>query len=197
MTGTDPVRPRAPRADALRNRARILEVARAVVEEQGAQASLRDIARRAEVGMGTLYRHFATREELLEALLRRRFDHLAGHAAALEADRPPAEALAEWLRAFTSGTAAYRGLATSMMATIDDESSPLHASCGAMRAAGARLLRRAQDAGAVRPDVDGLDLFALVGAVSWIADQTPTIAARRDHLFALIMDGLAHPAPTG
>ncbi|SBW17389.1 hypothetical protein FDG2_0197 [Candidatus Protofrankia californiensis] len=65
-----------------------------------------------------------------------------------------------------------------------------------MREAAARLLKRAQDSGHIRPDVDGMDLFALITAVGWIADQGPSVAARREHLFSLVMDGLAHhPAP--
>ncbi|MFD0692083.1 TetR/AcrR family transcriptional regulator [Actinomadura fibrosa] len=182
--------PRVLRADAQRNRARILDVARTVVEEQGTQASLRDIARRAEVGMGTLYRHFATRENLLEALLRSRFDRLAARAGALEAGRPPAEALTEWLAEFADGAGTYRGLAASMIATLEDETSSLHASCARMRAAGARLLERAQDAGHIRPDVDGMDLFALYTAVASLVDGAPSIADRREHLFTLVMEGL-------
>ncbi|MEV4098231.1 TetR/AcrR family transcriptional regulator [Streptosporangium saharense] len=191
---TTPPAPRAQRADAQRNRARILQVAQAVVAEQGTQASLRDIARRSGVGLGTLYRHFPTRDELLEALLRDRFDRLAARAASLEATRSPEDALTEWLGAFVVGATAYRGLAASMMATLGDENSSLHASCLAMRQAGSRLLRNVQDAGIIRPDVDGTDLFALVNAVSWIAEQAPSLAARREHLFALVIDGLRYQA---
>ena len=187
--GAEP--PRAKRADALRNRARILEVARTVVEEQGTQASLRDISRRSGVGMGTLYRHFPTRDELLEALLGEGFDRLAARAAALEESAAPYDALTEWLGDFVGGATAYRGLAASMMATLGDETSSLYASCHAMRQAAARLLERAQEDGRIRPDVDGTDLFALVGAISWIADQAPAIADRREHLFSLVLDGLA------
>ncbi|NUP01611.1 MAG: TetR/AcrR family transcriptional regulator [Nonomuraea sp.] len=186
MTAT----PRGQRADAQRNRARILAVARTVIEEKGTEASLRDVARRAEVGLGTLYRHFPTREALLEALLRQRFDLLAGRAQELAESREPYAALVEWLRAFVAGASAYHGLAASMMATINDEESPLHASCLGMRQAAGRLLERAQAAGAVRADVTGLDLFALVSAVSWITDQAPSLASRGDHLFTLVMDGL-------
>ncbi|WP_207401277.1 TetR/AcrR family transcriptional regulator [Actinomadura roseirufa] len=182
--------PRALRADAQRNRARILDVARTVVEEHGTQASLRDIARRAEVGMGTLYRHFATREELLEALLGSRFERLAAHAEALEAARGPQDALLEWVGEFAAGAGAYRGLAVSMMATLEDSDSSLHQSCARMRAAGGRLLRRAQRAGHIRADIDETDLFVLVSAVASITDSAPSIAARRDHLFALVLDGL-------
>jgi AcrR family transcriptional regulator len=195
-----PGRPRAQRADAQRNYDHLLEVARGVVDEQGTQASLREIARRAGVGLGTLYRHFPTRDALLETLLRQGFDRLAAKAASLESANSPDQALMEWLGDFSAGSTAYRGLAASMMATLGDEHSPLHASCLAMREAAARLLKRAQDAGHIRPDVDGTDLFALVSAVGWIGDQVPPVAARREHLFSLIMDGLAHqpipPRPT-
>ncbi|WP_214323373.1 TetR/AcrR family transcriptional regulator [Nonomuraea sediminis] len=187
---------RAQRVDAQRNRARILEVARIVVAEQGTQASLRDIARRAGVGLGTLYRHFPTRDELLEALLGQRFDRLAEKAASLETTHSPQDALMEWLGDFMVGASAYRGLAASMIATLDDENSSLHASCLAMRQAGARLLRNAQDAGYIRPDVDGTDLFALISAVGWIADQAPSVAARREHLFSLVIGGLRCQPPS-
>ncbi|GIH49070.1 transcriptional regulator, TetR family [Microbispora rosea] len=182
---------RQQRADAQRNYERILEVARTVVEEQGTQASLRDIARRAEVGMGTLYRHFPTREALLEALLRQRFDTLAARAEQLEGAGDSHEALRRWLQEFLRGASAYRGLTASMMTTIGDEGSALHASCSAMREAAGRLVKRAQDDGRIRPDVDGMDVFALISAVGWIAEQGPVVAERRDHLFSLVLDGLA------
>ncbi|MEU6717069.1 helix-turn-helix domain-containing protein [Nonomuraea sp. NPDC046802] len=190
----DPSRPQ--RADAQRNYERILSVAKAVVGEQGTQASLRDIARRADVGMGTLYRHFPTREALLQELLRQGFDRLAAKAASLESSDEPDQALAEWLQDLMRGMAAYRGLPGSMMTTLLDEGTPLYASCATMRVAAGRLLKRAQGHGHIRPDVDGTDLFALVNAVGWIADQAPALAARQEHLFTLIMDGLSlrHPA---
>ena len=190
-------RSHALRADAQRNRARILDAARTAVDEQGTQASLRDIARRAGVGMGTLYRHFPDREALLEELLGQRFDLLAGRAAALEASRSPEDALVEWLGEFTAGAGAYRGLAASMMATLNDEGSSLHASCLAMRQAATRLLSNAQDAGHIRSDADGTDLFALVNAVTWIVDQAPSIASRRQHLLSLIVDGLKSQPAAG
>src|SRR4051812_41805783 len=102
--------PRAQRADAQRNYDHLLKVARAVVTEQGAQASLREIARRAEVGLGTLYRHFPTRDALLEALLGQGFDRLAAKAAALEETDPPDAALKEWLRDFAVGSGTFSGL---------------------------------------------------------------------------------------
>jgi AcrR family transcriptional regulator len=185
--------PRGQRADAQRNYERILAVARAVMDEQGTQASLRDIARRAGVGLGTLYRHFPTRDALLETLLRQGFDRLATKADALAGDGAANanQALMEWLRDFTRGSGTYRGLPASIMATLADEHSPLHVSCLAMREAATRLLKRAQDSGDIRPDIDGTDLFALINAIGWIAEQAPSLAARRERLFSLVMDGLA------
>lgn len=185
-----PDTPRAPRTDAQRNRDRVLEVAAQAVAEQGTQASLRDIARRAGVGLGTLYRHFPNRDALLEALLHRRFTHLAERADALAATAPPERALTEWLYEFTLGAGAYQGLPAALMATLNDPQSPLHASCLTMRQAGGRLLEAAQESGTIRPDVAPIDLFALTNALSWIADQAPTLAERQEHLFRLVMDGL-------
>ncbi|MGW1468209.1 TetR/AcrR family transcriptional regulator [Streptomyces sp. NPDC001493] len=185
-----PDKPRAARTDAQRNRERILETAALAVAEQGTPASLRDIARRAGVGLGTLYRHFPNRDALLEALLSQRFTHLAERADELAATAPPERALTEWLYEFTLGAGAYQGLPATLMATLNDPQSPLHACCLSMRQAGGRLLEAAQESGRVRPDVAPIDLFALANALSWIADQAPTLTERREHLFRLVMDGL-------
>jgi AcrR family transcriptional regulator len=184
-------RQRAQRSDAQRNYRHILETAHTVVEEEGTQASLRDIARRAGVGLGTLYRHFPTRDALLEALLCQGFDHLAASAVALVESDDSLAALREWLGAFLGGATAYRGLATSMMASLRDQRSPLYASCATMHEAAAGLLHRAQEKGQVRSDVTGTDLFAVVNALAWITEQVPDVATRRDHLFAVFFDGLA------
>ena len=173
------------RADAQKNYDHVLAVARTVVDEQGANASLRDVARRAGVGLGTLYRHFPTREALLEALLRNSFDGLTARAEALERVDSPAEALVSWLRDVVQVAHSPRGVVASMAAAIADEESALHASCVTMRAAGARLLDRAQKAGLARNDLEGIDLFALVGALAWVYDQ-PSLAHRAHHIFRFI-----------
>jgi AcrR family transcriptional regulator len=173
------------RADARKNYDHLLVVARAVVTEQGAAASLRDIARRAGVGLGTLYRHFPTREALLETLLRESFDAMAEQAAEAEASRPPRDALVSWLRDCVAFAHEYRGVTELMVAAIEDPESALHGSCVSMRAAGTRLLVRAQDDGAARKDVDGTDLFALVAALAWLGDQ-PGLAPRAGHLFDVV-----------
>ncbi|MFO1037085.1 MAG: helix-turn-helix domain-containing protein [Geminicoccaceae bacterium] len=173
------------RADARKNRDQLLVAAREAVAEQGADASLRDVARRAGVGLGTLYRHFPTREALLDALLRASFDGLTARAAELEVAGSPADALLTWLREAVAVAHNYSGAIASMVAAIADEESALHASCVTMRSAGTRLLVRAQAAGQARKDMDGVDLFALVGALAWIADQ-PTLVPRADRLFDII-----------
>lgn len=177
------------RVDAQKNYDHVLATARAVIHERGVNASLRDIARQAGVGLGTLYRHFPTREALLEALLRSSFDRLTTQAELLEQSGSPGVALISWLREVVEVAHSPRGVVASMAAAIADEESALHASCISMRAAGARLLARAQEAGLARNDLEGSDLFALVGALAWVYDQ-PSLAPRADHIFRVIAGAL-------
>jgi AcrR family transcriptional regulator len=173
------------RADAKKNRDHLLAVARELLSAGGAEASLRDIARTAGVGLGTLYRHFPTREALLEALLRSSFDSLTLRARELETSEEKGSALVEWLRDMVRMAHDYSGAIRSMVAAIEDEASALHASCVTMKAAGTRLLIRAQDAEEARADMNGTDLFALVGALSWVADQ-PALTSRSEHIFGIV-----------
>lgn len=177
------------RADAQTNHDRLLVVASAVITEQGVDASMRDIARQAGVGLATLLRHFPTREALLEALLRTSFDELTARAAEVEATSSPQDALMLWLRDFVACTTNYRGVVTSMMRAIEDPQSALHTSCVTMRAAGTRLLTRAQAAEVARTDLDGADLFALASSLAWLGDQ-PGLDARAEHLFEVVMSAI-------
>jgi len=184
------------RADARKNYDHVLAVARAVVAEQGVDASLRDVARRAGVGLGTLYRHFPTREALLEAMLRAGFDEMAERADELEASSSSEDALLSWIREFVEYASRYRGVVASMMAAIEDVESALHASCVTMKAAGTRLLARAQAEGTARTDIDGADLFALAGAVAWLGGQ-PSLAPRVDRLLGVITSAILSGRTTG
>lgn len=177
------------RADARVNRDRVLVAADAVIREHGAEASMRDIARTADVGLATLLRHFPSREALLAALLRSSFDALTAGADEARSGAAPAAALAGWLREFVTFTTEYHGVVTSMVRAIEEPESALHDSCVALKAAGARLLADAQSADAVRADVDGADLFALVSALAWLGDQ-PGQKARADRLFDLVLTTL-------
>jgi AcrR family transcriptional regulator len=171
-----------------------LKVAAEVISKQGTGASLRDIARRAGVGLGTFYRHFPTREALLGSLLKKTFEGLAQRARTLEESSSPYAALALWLQDFAEGVGTYRGLSASIMATLQDRNTEFHAACLRMQEAGGRLLERAQISGGIREDIQAIDLFALANAVAWIADQSASIAQRKEHLFSILMQGLTHGA---
>jgi AcrR family transcriptional regulator len=177
------------RADAQKNYNHLLAVARDVFTEQGANASLRDVARRASVGLGTLYRHFPTREALLETLLRASFDTLAARADELKTSSASDEALVLWLREIITFTHDHRGVIALMMGAIEDMTSALHASCVTLRAAGAALLARAQAEGKARADLNGAELFDLIAALAWLREQ-PSHAPRADHLFGVIASAI-------
>ncbi|GHB20986.1 TetR/AcrR family transcriptional regulator [Salinicola rhizosphaerae] len=175
------------RADAQKNRDTLLASARALFFEQEQEASLRDVARRAGVGMGTLYRHFPTREALLETLLRAEFDALALSAETLNDAARPDLGLVQWLEEIIDFTYRHRGIIAPMMGAIEDEYSALHESCVALRAAGARLLSRAQQAGSARADMTGEELFDLIAALAWLREQ-PAHAPRAERVFQIVTD---------
>lgn len=177
------------RADARKNYSRLLEVARDVVAEHGADASMRDIARRADVGLATLLRHFPTREALFDALLRTNADALTQRAAELETSSPPDEALLSWFREGVAFTHCYSGVCALMASAHADPDSALHASSTALHSAGSRLLRHAQAEGTARADIDGEDLFALMSSLGWLFDQ-PSFTSRADHLFHVIASAI-------
>jgi AcrR family transcriptional regulator len=177
------------RADAQKNYSHLLAVARDVVTEHGTDASMRDIARRADVGLATLLRHFPTREALFEALLRSNLDALTQKAGVLEISQPPGEALVSWFREGVAFVHSYNGVVALMANAHADPESALYASCAAVHSAGERLLLRAQAEGTARADIDGVDLFALMSGLGWLVDQ-PSFAPRADHLFDVIASAI-------
>jgi len=177
------------RADAQKNYDHLLVVARTVVAEQGADASLRDVARKAGVGLGTLYRHFPSREALLEALLRSDVNDLTARAADLETSSTPQDALVTWLRGCVALNHEYRGVTALFTAALEDTGSALHDSCLSLHNIGTQLLERGQNAGVARADIDGTDLFALVAALAWLHDQ-PALVHRADHLLDVVMSAI-------
>jgi AcrR family transcriptional regulator len=183
-----------PRADAKRNRELLLAAAREAFASHGTDASLRDVARSAGVGIGTLYRHFPTREALLEALLDSNFDALRARAEQLLDSRlVPQDALLMWLSDLAAGARTYLGLPQSIMAALADQNSRLHASCAAMRASSARLLDRAQEAGTVRADVTAHDVIAVAVGLAWAAQQPGGPSDALARLLSTAMYGLAVP----
>jgi AcrR family transcriptional regulator len=180
---------RRPRADAVRNRARIVDAARAVFTERGADASLEEIARVAGVGIGTLYRHFPTRSDLVVAVFHDRVDQLEALASdLLEADDPGA-ALAVWLHAQLDNAAICQRLAAEAMLAMLDAPDGEQSPCETMRRSATSLLVRAQAAGVVRPGVDVDDLVRMVQAIVLVAEQSPD-PDTAERLFAMMLDGV-------
>jgi AcrR family transcriptional regulator len=204
MTADNSGTPRQPRrSDARHNRERLLTAAREVFTEHGTSASLNEIVRRAGVGPGTLYRHFPTREALLEASFGDQVEALCAQAYDLvgSSSMPPAEALATWLRAVVQHATRNQGLAASMVTALRAGTSagtatPAFTSAhDSIRAAGTALLTRAQQSGVARPDLDASDLLRLANAVAWAADQDPRDPATADRLMSLVTDGWRLPQP--
>lgn len=159
---------RRPRVDAQRNRDRILEVAKRAFTRYGAEASLDDIAKQAEVGAGTLYRHFPTRDALIEAVYRSEVEKLAAAGRSFAAAMPPMEALRSWMLLFVDYIAAKHIIAPALNSVVggpsrlyEDSRSLIH---GTMDA----LVKRAKKSGEVRKDVDASDLLMAVIGVSFV-----------------------------
>jgi AcrR family transcriptional regulator len=182
------------RADAQKNYSHLLAVAHDVVAEHGVDASMRDIARRAGVGLATLLRHFPTREALFEALLCTNLDELTQKAGELETSNSPDEALVSWFREWIAFAQSYRGVVALMAAAHTNPDSALYASCAAVHSASARLLLRAQAEGTARADMNGDDLFGLMAALGWLVDL-PSFAPRADHLVHLITSAILTKRP--
>ena len=182
--------PRRQRADARRNSDRLLDAARAVFAEHGPEASLEEIARRAEVGIGTLYRHYPTRQALLVAVFRDDVESARARAEELLQSDAPLDALTTWLHDQLEKAGACRGLGASVMITMLDEQPDLPSPCEAMREGGAALLARAHEAGTVRADADIDDLLRLVNAIALATEDAPDGAAQAERMFALLMNGV-------
>lgn len=180
---------RPMRADARRNYERVLAEAKVAFAEHGADASLEDVARRAGVGIGTLYRHFPTRQALLEAVFQERFDALRSLAGQLTESQEPGEALDAWLRAFAKHAIASRGMPSSVKAAVTDKQSELGSSCQLMHQAGADLLARAQKAGTVRADLTASDMLRLVNAVAWATEESGGRTGA-DRMLGVVLAGL-------
>jgi AcrR family transcriptional regulator len=188
-TTADPRRPM--RADARRNYERLVEVAREVFTEQGPEAPLDEIARRAGVGAGTLYRHFPGRDSLIEAVYRADIAAIAAEAHRLLDELPPGEALAAWLRHQLDFTVRAHGLAASLKAAIDQDSETFAWCRSTLSEAAATVLGAARDAGAVRTDVTPTTLLRLVHGIGMV---TATAApGEPDKMLNVLLDGLRPP----
>jgi AcrR family transcriptional regulator len=157
---------RKPRVDAERNRERLLSTAKATFAKRGTSASLEEIARETGVGIGTLYRHFPTRDALVAAVYRNETEQLAGAARTLSAAHPPLEALRRWMNLFVDYMATKRGL-HSVLDALGGGTSVLYAdSTEQMTSALRTLMDRAVKSGEAKVDLDALDLLRAVAGVS-------------------------------
>jgi AcrR family transcriptional regulator len=179
---------RKPRADAQRNRERILEVAKQAFTRSGADTSLDDIAKQAGVGPGTLYRHFPTREELLKAVYRNELENLATAEEKFAETMPPVEALRAWLLLFVDAVAAKQIIAPALNTLVGDHKKVFEASYAQMHQAIHRLVKRAVKSGDIRKDLDPMDLLrALVGVANVASSPDWQQSARR--LVDILIDG--------
>jgi AcrR family transcriptional regulator len=184
---------RRPRADAVRNRERLLEAAKAVFSAGGSEASLEAVARRAGVGIGTLYRHFPTREALFEAVYRREVQQLVELAEQLGNEASPVDALRRWLRANVELVATKKGMLAALAVAVHG-SSALYADTFARltKAVGA-LLDRAVAAGEIRADIGPEDLLRSLIGMCYLHDR-PGWQASVMRLIDVFVDGLRVPS---
>jgi AcrR family transcriptional regulator len=184
LAPTVPQRPK--RADAARNFDKLIAAAREAFTTQGEDASLEGIARRAGVGIGTLYRNFPTRQGLLEAVY---VEEVEGICRATEdfAGQPPWEALTGWLGRFSEYAHTKKALAGELMAYMDEGSGTFLQCRSAIKAAGTPLLEAAQAAGEVRTDVEFLDVVRMVGGIATVPNAEP---GQVERILAVALDGL-------
>ena len=162
---------RKPRADAVRNRERVLEAAKVVFSAGGAGASLEAVARAAGVGIGTLYRHFPTREALFEAVYRREVQQLADLAEQLKQEAKPIDALRQWMRSIVKFVATKKGMSAALTLAVDKNSKLFSSSADRLARTVGGLLDRAIAAGEIRDDVSPEDLLRAVVGMCYMHDQ--------------------------
>jgi len=186
-------RPDAPlRADARQNHARLIKAATEAFAEKGADAPLEDIARRAEVGIGTLYRHFPTRLDLQAAVFRSQVGTVCGEGDVLLDTATPEQAFTAWMRSLNAYLVTKRGLSRALIEAVGAESELISSCWVAMRETTERLLVNGQEAGVVRSDVNATDVMRLVHGVAVSTERAPE---RADALLSVMLDGLKtiHP----
>ncbi len=183
--------PRPLRADAARNRDKLVEVAAAAFARDGIETSLEEIARTAGVGIGTLYRHFPTRDVLLEAVFRRNVDDIAAQADELLETLPGDAALAEWMSRFVRYVATKKGLATHLKSVVSADAEIFAYSHAKMDGVMKRLVEASQREGTIRADVDYHDVLKGLSGVCMMSDA-PGWQDQACRISGLLMDGLRY-----
>jgi AcrR family transcriptional regulator len=189
-TGAQALVPRPKRADARRNYEKVLAAAREAFAEGGEATALEDIARRAGVGIGTLYRHFPNRQALLEAVYVDEVEAMCRSAAELDGS-DPWEALNRWFERFIAYIGTKRALAAELSNYLEQD-APLFQVCRtSLFEAGEPLLKSAQEAGVVRPDVSIGEVIQMVVGIAKIPAKDPT---QNEHILRIALDGLRYQA---
>jgi len=191
---SDDVRPM--RADARRNYDKILVTAREVFAERGTEGSLDEIAKRAGVGPGTLYRHFPTREDLIDALMRDWTTRVvADSQAAVDAGAPARETLGRWFDDLVRHLTLHRGAAAKLSAAMDDPSSPIYRKCQMLAEANDNVVTHLADSGQLRDGVEARQVMRLVGGVATVADAGALSRDEVGSMLAIVIDGIVVDRP--
>lgn len=177
------------RADARRNREKLVEVAAVAFAEHGPDASLEGIAQQAQVGIGTLYRHFPTREHLVEVVYRRELELIAAAATDLMAEKSPDVALEEWMYRFVGYMAAKRGMSSSLKLLFTSNSALFAEGSKLLHASFGELLDKAVKAGSIKDDIEAADVLNALFGIYSIPDG-PDWRERAHRIVRLVMDGL-------
>lgn len=185
---------RKPRSDAVRNRERVLEAAKAVFSVGGPDASLEAVARQAGVGIGTLYRHFPTREALFEAVYRREVEQLVELAEQLKTDAAPVDALRRWMQANIAFIATKKGMSATLALAAHSSSTLAAYSLDRLGNALDGLLRRGAETGEIRADIGAEDILRTLVGLSYTHDK-PGWQANVLRLVDVFVDGLSLSKP--
>ena len=189
-----PLHDKPLRSDARRNREKLLAAAVELFAERGTEGSLEEVAKRAGVGIGTLYRHFPTRDALVEAAYRNEVAQLRAAADELLAELPPDRALEAWVRRFVDYGTAKRGMRDALQSIAGAGSDLFADTRGQVIEAVAVLLRAGAEAGTLRADVEAEDVLRAMGAI-WLVADGDDWAEDAFRVLRLVMDGLRYRAP--
>jgi AcrR family transcriptional regulator len=179
------------RADAQRNYDKLVQAARDAFRQHGAQASLDDIAKRAGVGPGTLYRHFPTRDDLIDAVMRDWTAQVdADSEEIVRSDLPADQALTTWFGRFVENVGIYNGAAAKLTAAMDDPASPIFRKCQVLVSANDKVIGHVASLGGLRDGVDSREVMRLVSGVATVVDQAGLDFEQAKPMLRIVIDGI-------
>lgn len=179
------------RADARRNRDLLIAAAREVFAERGSEGSLDEVAKRAGVGPGTLYRHFPTRDDLIDALMRDWAEQIEADSDAIVfSDMNAREALTNWFDRYLESIGIYRGAAAKLVSAMDDESSPIYQKCQVLVRANEKVFDHLAGLDGLREGVDPREVMRLVSGAASVTDESGMDAAQARPMLDIIIQGI-------